>query len=194
MDHKQKLANVCRVCGLRFKFEKGRKPKPVSAFREAVVYLYNGYDVQQDIEDVHPPSVCEKCRRALARVQNLILTGNAPTPMLPTKLPDFGPHGDPCNICVYKQGGYGRPPKKYFFSKVRVPSSAETTATLEPVLSEPTMSDFSKTATPPAMSEPATPPTMSKPAMSEPAMSEPATPPAMSEPAMSEPATLLRPC
>ncbi|XP_078590365.1 uncharacterized protein LOC144870321 [Branchiostoma floridae x Branchiostoma japonicum] len=84
--------------------------------------------------------------------------------MLPTKLPDFAPHWDPCNICVYKQGGYGRPPKKNFLSKVRVASTLDQLATPEPVRSEPDTTEL-------VMPEAAA----SQSATSEPATSEPAT-------------------
>ncbi|XP_035660488.1 histone-lysine N-methyltransferase 2D-like isoform X2 [Branchiostoma floridae] len=115
--HKMKLQGVCRVCGLRFKFKKGRNPKPAKAFKAPISYLYQGCDVEHDNKDIHPPHVCDKCRSALWRVQSAITKGKKPTTMLPKKLPEFSPHTGDCSICNYKETG--RPVKKNIKSKYR---------------------------------------------------------------------------
>ncbi|XP_035662524.1 uncharacterized protein LOC118406544 [Branchiostoma floridae] len=110
MDHKGNLLKVCRTCGVRFKMKKGN-PKPVTAFREVILHLFNGSDVCRDQEDIHPPFVCEKCRGVLSKAQGKMKAGQAAVTMLSDKLPDFQPHlEDNCIICNYKPTG--RPVKK----------------------------------------------------------------------------------
>ncbi|CAH1263937.1 THAP9 [Branchiostoma lanceolatum] len=111
MDHKGNLARVCRVCGTRFKPPKDRKPKPVTAFRETILYLFDGFDIIHDKEDTHPPFVCEKCRLTLIKAQAKLKDGKGATTMLGDKMADFHPHTeDTCTICNYRPTG--RPIKK----------------------------------------------------------------------------------
>ncbi|XP_066279151.1 uncharacterized protein [Branchiostoma lanceolatum] len=179
-DHKQKLARMCRICGIPNKPKKHRNPAPVCTFRETIAYLYDGYDVQHDTEHIHPPSVCWKCQCALKRVQEKISKGEAPNTLLPSKLADFVPHGDSCNICTFKKAG--RPVKKHPGLRVKSKVSIEDVpSTSEPYPDTPEPSTWQSSVPEQTTSDSSVP----KPCTSQSSLPEPYT----SQSSVPEPST-----
>ena len=66
--HKELLNQLCRICCAKINLSsKYKYPKLVVEFKEEVSVLFN-YDLSRDLEEVHPPKLCERCVRQMRRV------------------------------------------------------------------------------------------------------------------------------
>ena len=95
--HKEKLANLCRICGQFIELKYGYcNAKSVVSYSELLLEYYH-INVINESADVFPKQLCSNCNRKLVRLSNKT---NGPTERLQSCM--FAAHGENCTICVEK--------------------------------------------------------------------------------------------
>ena len=72
-SHKRKLKLLCRLCGFAVSVKK-RKPKEAAEFSELSMCL--GINLRNDFDEIHPKSICEKCRKMLVNMKRATVKEN----------------------------------------------------------------------------------------------------------------------
>ncbi|GFO29212.1 hypothetical protein PoB_005571700 [Plakobranchus ocellatus] len=72
-NHIDRLHNLCRLCARRClnreQIRKAKKPRNVKLFQKDILILCH-VNINNDIEDVHSPSICVKCTTNISNVKN----------------------------------------------------------------------------------------------------------------------------
>ncbi|XP_066910451.1 uncharacterized protein [Clytia hemisphaerica] len=92
--HLSKLNEICRTCGNKIVIKrfKSYNPKLASTYERTIQELF-GYTLKDDVTGIHPPKLCDTCRKKLD-------DANKATHTTSDVLPVFQPHSDTsCNIC-----------------------------------------------------------------------------------------------
>ncbi|KAI8485885.1 hypothetical protein Bbelb_364370 [Branchiostoma belcheri] len=129
-EHKENLKTVCRVCGNKLK---GWNAK-VLTFSDVIRRSYN-VDVSQDLPDVHPQFVCNKCRLKLQRLKQKSKAG--------TGMAIFQPHTTDGNCHCKRRRG--RPTSSNISATTSQPPTADVRATT----SQPPTADVRATTSQP---------------------------------------------
>ena len=99
--HENKLALLCRLCGEKFILSRGyAEARAASELKEIIQHAYN-IDIEEDVPNIHPPSVCNKCYMKLYRLQKKPITD------IVSKIPFFfSKHDDfSCVLCESSKVG-----------------------------------------------------------------------------------------
>ena len=116
-EHARSLSKVCRIGGRRF-----------STLSRSTTYLAGDYveelkgcfgvSVQDDVEGVHPPSICVICRQVVSRFRKAVASGRTDYALRGGgcgEIQEWSPHCTNCLVCSppsEPQSIRGRPQKK----------------------------------------------------------------------------------
>ena len=111
--HVSWLQEACRISGARFDSLSRSTRYPAKDFQADLKACF-GVDVSDDVDVVHPPSLCRVCRLVVGRYRDAVANkrdyaheGRGYGPVHEWQL-----HSDDCACCPHVQRSAGRRPKK----------------------------------------------------------------------------------
>ena len=96
--HIARLAGVCRLCCGKIKIDKKYlNPKQVVDFEKEICKVFS-YEISNDTDGLHPPNICDVCRRKLNR------TSADSRDVVSQKISIFKEHEIDCKLCFSSCG------------------------------------------------------------------------------------------